>query len=103
MRPSQQGQAAPRSPSAGERHKKKADLTNDHTYPAGLPRLPHRPSRLFYVRTRALRTRAQPNPKHWLLCHIGECQSEFARARQSPMLPEITDKARASDHQNYQA
>ena len=35
------------------------------------------PSRLSYVLTRALRTRAHSYPQHWLLCHVGECPFEF--------------------------
>ena len=79
LRPSQQGQAGPRSPPlpARERHKKKADLPNDHTSPIGLPRLPQPPSHLFNISTRALRTSAQPYPQHWLLRHVCGCWFEF--------------------------
>ena len=40
-------------------------------------RLPHLSSHLFYVLTRALRTRAHSLPQHWLLCHMGEYYYEF--------------------------
>ena len=72
LRPSQQGQAAPCSPPAGKRHKKKADLPNDPTYPTGYPRLPHLPSHIPFVLTHVLRTRAHSSPWYWLLCHMGE-------------------------------
>ena len=52
-RPSQHGQAALRSTPVGERHKKKADLPNDHTYPTRFLRLPHLPSHLVYIDPRA--------------------------------------------------
>ena len=35
------------------------------------------PSHLFYVLTRALRTRAHSRPKHMFMCHIGRYGFEF--------------------------
>ena len=55
----------------------KTDLPDDHPNPTGLPRLPHSPSYLFYVLTRALRTRVKFYPQHWLQCHMDEYQFEF--------------------------
>ena len=37
----------------------------------GCSRRTHLPSNIFYVLTRALRTRAHSNPQHWRMCHMG--------------------------------
>ena len=64
-------------PPAGLRHKKYSDLPNDNTYPAGCPRLPHIFSHLFYVMTRAQRTRTHTYLQPLLLYPIGEYLFEF--------------------------